>query len=63
MMKKEFKISEILNAVNTISKMEKRKGKNIEVKKVPTENNDVLTLNNEVKSNKSDILVLNQIIE
>ena len=63
MMKKEFKISEILNAVNTISKMEKRKGKNIEVKKVPTENNDVLTLNNEVKSNKSDILVLNEMIE
>ena len=59
---KEFEISDILNAVNSISKIEKKKNKTIE-KKDSTAINDVLTLNNQAKSNKSEILVLDQMIE
>jgi len=54
-MTKEFEISDILNAVDNISKIER--------KNVSTDKDDVLTLNNQVKSNKSKILVLNQMIE
>ena len=61
-MEKEFKINDILNAVNSISKIEKKKSKTIE-KKDSTDKNDTLTLNNQVKSNKSEILVLDQMIE
>ena len=59
---KEFKINDILNAVNSISKMEKKKAKT-EEKKDSANKDDVLTLNNQVKSNKSEILVLDQMIE
>ena len=59
---KEFEIKDILNAVNSISKIEKKKSKTIE-KKDSTDKNDTLTLNNQVKSNKSEILVLDQMIE
>ena len=59
---KEFKISDILNAVNSISQIEEKKNKTIE-KKDFTEKDEVLTLNNQVKSNKSNILVLDQMIE
>ena len=62
-MKKEFKINDILNAVNSISKISSKKGKIIEVKKDSGDKNDVLTSNNQVKSDKSDILVLKQMIE
>ena len=62
MMEKEFEINDILNAVNSISKMEKKKTKSVE-KKDSANENDVLTLNNQVKSNKSEILVLDQMIE
>ena len=61
-MVKEFEINDILNAVNSISKMEKKKNKTIE-QKDSTDKNDVLTLNNQAKSNKSEILVLDQMIE
>ena len=61
-MAKEFAISDILNAINSISKMEKKKTKIIE-KKDLTNKDDVLTLNNQAKSNKSEILVLDQMIE
>ena len=61
-MTKEFAISDILNAINAISKMEKKKTKTIE-KKDSDDKDDVLTLNNQVKSNKSEILVLDQMIE
>jgi len=61
-MRKEFEINDILNAVNSISKMEKKKSKNRE-KKDSRVKDDVLTLNNQVKSNKSEILVLDQMIE
>ena len=60
---KEFEINDILNAVNTISKIEKKKVKAIEAKNDSTDKDDVLTLNKQVKSNKSKILVLDQMIE
>ena len=62
-MAKEFKINDILNAVNNISKIERKKGKTIETKNDSTDKDDVLTLNRQVKSNKSKILVLDQMIE
>ena len=61
-MEKEFKINDILNAVNSISKVENKKTKTVE-KKDSTNKDDVLTLNNQAKSNKSEILVLDQMIE
>ena len=61
-MTKEFEIDDILNAINTISNMEKKKTKIIE-KKDSADKDDILTLNNQVKSNKSEILVLDQMIE
>ena len=62
MMEKEFKVKDILSAVNSISKMDKKKSKILE-KKDSTQKNDALTLNNQAKSNKSEILVLDQMIE
>ena len=62
-MTKEFKISDILNAVDNISKIEKKKGKTIEIINDNTDKDDVLTLNDQVKSNKSKVLVLNKMIE
>ena len=59
---KEFEINDILNAVNTISKTEKTE-KKIDNKKISNKKNDVLTPNNQAKSDKSDILVLNEMIE
>ena len=59
---KGFKIDDILNAVDSISKIEKKKIKTVE-KKGSTDENDILTLNNQVKSNKSELLVLDQMIE
>ena len=56
-MKKEFEIKDILKAVNSISQIERKKGKNIEAKK------DDFAPNNQVKSDKSEILVLDQMIE
>ena len=62
-MTKEFAINDILKAVDNISKIEGKKVKAIETKNDSTDKNDVLTLNKQVKSNKSKILVLNQMIE
>ena len=62
-MKKEFEINDILNAVNNISKIEKKKRNLLQTKKNLTNKYDVLTLNNEVKSNKTNILVLDQMIK
>ena len=61
-MTKEFEIRDILNAVNSISKIEKKKTKTVE-KKDLVNKDDILTLNNQAKSNKSEILVLDQMIE
>ena len=62
-MVKEFGINDILNAVDNISKIERKKGKTIKAKNDSTDKDDVLTLNKQVKSNKSKILVLDQMIE
>ena len=59
---KESEINDILNAVNTISKIEKNKSKIIE-KKDSDDKDDILTLNNQAKSYESEILVLDQMIE
>ena len=58
----EYEISDILNAVDSISKIEKKKSKIVE-KKSYADNDDVLTLNKQVKTKKSEILVLKQMIE
>ena len=62
MMKKEFEIKDILTAVNSISKIDRKKSKNAE-KKDYSSKDDVLSLNKQVKSDKSEILVLDQMIE
>ena len=62
-MKKAFEISDILNAVDDISKIERKKNIIIKTKNDSADKNDVLTLNNQVKSNKSKILVLDRLIE
>ena len=62
-MEKEFTIGDILDAVNNISKIERKKGRSIEIKNDSTSKDDILPLNNQVKSNKSEILVLDQMIE
>ena len=59
---KEFEINDILNAVDSISKIEKKKNKTLK-KKDSNNKNDALILNNQAKSNKSEILVLDQTIE
>ena len=60
---KEFEINDILNAVDNISKIERKKGKTVETKNDSVDKDDVLTLNKQVKSHKSKILVLDQMIE
>ena len=59
---KEFEIKDILEAIEIISKVEK-KDRKIEEKKITNKKNDVFTVNNQVKSTKSDILVLKEMIE
>ena len=61
-MTKEFEINDILNAVNSISEAEKKKIKTVK-KKDSAYKNDILTHNNQAKSNQSEILVLDQMIE
>ena len=58
----EFGINDILDAVNSIFKAEKKKIKTVK-EKDPAYKNDILTHNNQAKSNKSEILVLDQMIE
>ena len=60
---KEFEIKDILNAVNSISTIERKKSNAIEIKIDSAGKNDILPLNNQVKSDKSDILVLDEMIE
>jgi len=59
---KEFEIKDILDAVNSISKIKKKKSKILE-KEDDNTKDDRLIHNNEVKSNNSEVLVLNQMIE
>ena len=63
MMEKEFKIGDILNAVNNISKIERKRSSAVEIENDPDGKNDVLTPDNQEKSDKSEILVLDQMIE
>ena len=60
---KEFEISDILNAVDNISEMERKEDMTRETKNDSTNKDEVLTLNKQVKSNISKILVLDQMIE
>jgi len=62
-MTKNFEISDILDAVKNISTIEKKEGIKGEIKSDSTDNSNLLPSNNQVKFNKSDILVLNQMIE
>ena len=59
---KEFEIKDILVAIDDISKIDKKKNKFVK-KKESHYKKDVLGQNNTAKSNKSDILVLDQMIE
>ena len=61
-MTKEFEISDILNSVKSIYKIKKKKSK-IEEKKDSNIKESVLNLNNQAKSDKREILVLDQMIE
>ena len=61
-MTKEFEINDILNAVSVISKIDKKKSKIIKKKGLDHEG-DALINNNQAKSNKREILVLDQMIE
>jgi len=61
-MRKEFKIKDILEAIEIISKIDK-KDRKIEKRKIINKKKDVLAVNNQVKSAKSDILVLREMIE
>ena len=63
MMEKEFEIKVILNAINSISNIERKKDNIIGGKKDFVDRDDALTLNNGEKLNKGDILILDQIIE
>jgi len=60
---KEFEINDILKAVNNISKLEKKRPKVIENKKNSIEENDYINHKKKTKFNKSEILILSQIIE
>ncbi len=60
---KEFEINDILNAIDKISKTNRNKTDKTEIKNDFTNKNDILTLNNQAKPSKSDVLVLDQIIE
>ena len=59
---KEFQTKDILEAIEIISKMDKKK-REIENKKIINKKDDVFAVNNQVKSTKSDILVLKEMIE
>ena len=61
-MRKEFEIKDILEAIEIISKIDK-KDRKIGKKKITNKKEDVLAVNNQVKSTKSDILVLREMIE
>tara|TARA_B100001540_G_scaffold314085_1_gene338299 strand:- start:695 stop:880 length:186 start_codon:yes stop_codon:yes gene_type:complete len=59
---KEFEIKDILNAVKSISEIDKKKSKILE-KKDDNNQDGTIILSKQVKSNKSEILVLDQMID
>jgi len=62
-MAKDVEINDILSAVKKISQIERKKIKTREIKNDFHNKDDVLPDNNQAKSNKSDILVLVQMID
>ena len=58
MTKKIFERNDILNAVNSISEIEKKDEDPAQIKK-----NNILTLNTELKSSNKNVLVLDKAIE
>ena len=61
---KEFQIKDILVAVNSFSKIEKKKDKTKEDKSDFVNKKDViLSVNKQVKSDQSEILVLDNMID
>ena len=61
-MKKEFDINDILEAINNISEINEKNKKTLKKKDI-TNNNDILSLNDQTESDKSEMLVLDQMIE
>ena len=59
---KEFKINDILKAIETISEIDV-KDRKIQKKNIGNKKNEFLLVNKQAKSTKSDILVLNEMIE
>jgi hypothetical protein len=62
-MVKNFEIQDILSAVNSISKSERKKARIEDIENISNDKSDITTLNNQVKSSKTEILVLDQMIE
>jgi|TARA_B110000014_G_C19655313_1_gene344792 hypothetical protein len=60
---KEFEINDILNAVSSISRTDKKKNKITEIETKLTTKVSNLASDNQVKSNLDDILVLNEMID
>jgi pyruvate/2-oxoglutarate dehydrogenase complex dihydrolipoamide acyltransferase (E2) component len=58
----EYEISDILSAANSIYRIEKKKNKTVE-KIGSADKDDILILNNQTKTNKSEILVLDKMVE
>ena len=58
MTKKIIEINDILNAVNSISEIEKTDEDSVQIKK-----NNILTLNTKLKSSNKNVLVLDKAIE
>lgn len=62
-MKKEFDINDILDAVDNIAQFKKKDRKKQEIEKNYVSNNDNMTIKKQNKINKSDVLVLSEMIE
>ena len=59
---KEYQINDILNAVDSIYKIERKEDKSVKINNKSDTSNE-LTPNNGEKSNKRDVLVLDQMVE
>jgi hypothetical protein len=60
---KEFNLNDILNAVNNISRIDRNKKKIEHIKKNSNDSVDKISINNQIKSDDSEILVLDQMID